>query len=53
MNLEQLLEKKTRCQKANGEKLSSVKTGYEGDVPTFFLRYLTVPDYDAEENPFA
>lgn len=52
MKLEQLLEKKTTCKNASGEKLVSVKVGYEGDVPTFFLRYLTIPDYDAEENPF-
>lgn len=53
MNLKELLEKKEVYKKAKGKMLSSVKVGYEGDVPTFFLRYLAVPDYGAEENPFA
>jgi hypothetical protein len=29
-----------------GKMLASVKVGYDGDVPTFFLRYLTMPDED-------
>jgi hypothetical protein len=43
-------DKKQKYIAAKGKMLASVKVGYEGDVPTFFLRYVTIPDYETDDN---
>lgn len=48
--LTQLMDKENDERK--GKMLASIKVGYKGDTPTFFLRYLTMPDFEEPEHPF-
>lgn len=48
--LTELMEEDNDTRK--GKMLASVKVGYTDDIPTFFLRYLTMPDFEEPEDPF-